>query len=138
MSGAGFDIELVEAIARRVVELLGGEALPPGARYVDAATLARELDVEREWVYANAERLGAIRLGGPKGRLRFDREVVKERLSLPERDGGRRLRPSSRRRPRPTRKRRAPGVKSAQIQRRASGSAPARSPKRHQTGGSPE
>ena len=136
MSRAGFDTDLVEAVARRVVELLGEEVLPSAPRYVDAATLARELDVEREWVYSNAERLGAIRLGGPKGRLRFNREVVKERLSFPE--GNRRHHRRAASRPRQRPKRRAPGVKSAQIQRRASGSAPARSPKRHQTGGSPE
>lgn len=81
MSGAGFDPELAEAIARRVVELLRGEeAEGRPARLVDAATLARELGVEREWVYAHAEQLGAVRLGGPNGRLRFDRHEVGKRL----------------------------------------------------------
>jgi hypothetical protein len=41
-------------------------------RLVDAATLAAMLPVERDWVYAHASQLGAIRLGGPAGRLRFD------------------------------------------------------------------
>jgi hypothetical protein len=82
MSKAGVEPELVEAIARRVVELLRAEeSSSQSGRLVDAATLARELGVERDWVYAHADELGAIRLGGPKGRLRFDRHEVGERLS---------------------------------------------------------
>jgi hypothetical protein len=66
----------VEAIARRVAELVG-TAEPPAVRYVDAAELARVLGIERDWVYAHARELGAIRLGGTQGRLRFDlREVT--------------------------------------------------------------
>ena len=81
MSRADFDPELAEAIARRVVELLRGEeAEERPVRLVDAATLARELGVEREWIYAHAEQLGAVRLGGPNGRLRFDRHEVGRRL----------------------------------------------------------
>jgi hypothetical protein len=81
MSKPGADPELAEAIARRVVELLRTEETPPhSGRLVDAATLARELGVERDWVYAHADELGAVRLGGPKGRLRFDRREVDERL----------------------------------------------------------
>jgi hypothetical protein len=64
----------VEAIARRVAELTdaGRRAAPPAVRYVDAAEVARALGVERDWVYAHARELGAIRLGGTQGRLRFD------------------------------------------------------------------
>lgn len=81
MNAASFDPKLAEAIARRVVELLRDEeAEDRHARLVDAATLARELGVEREWVYAHAEQLGAVRLGGPNGRLRFDRHEVGKRL----------------------------------------------------------
>lgn len=139
--------DLVEAIARRVVELLRThEPQERSARLVDAATLARELGVERDWVYANAERLGAIRLGGPRGRLRFDREIVADKLgdsSAVERAARRR---SSKRRRRSIGQResgsqgnrdRSAEVKSSQTQRRASGRTPARSPKQHQTGGSP-
>ena len=63
MADAKVTIEegLVEAIARRVVELLGSERSP---RYVDAATVSRDLAVERDWVYSHADELGAIRLGG--------------------------------------------------------------------------
>lgn len=141
------DPDLVEAIARRVVELLGdGAGLAREPRYVDAATLARELNVERDWVYANARHLGAIRLGdGPRGRLRFDRELVAERLAEAEAGPGSKPRRVSRRAKRRTREslrpKRVPpggGVKSTQRQRRAGVLPPARSPKRHQTGGSPE
>lgn len=81
MSKPGAEPDLAEAIARRVIELLRAEETAPhSGRLVDAATLARELGVERDWVYAHADELGAIRLGGPKGRLRFDRHEVGERL----------------------------------------------------------
>ena len=70
----------VEAIARRTAELLGTAAGVP-RRYVDAAALARTLGVERDWVYAHAAQLGAIRLGGPHGRLRFDVEHVRSVLA---------------------------------------------------------
>lgn len=103
MSGASFEPKLAEAIARRVVELLREEeAEERPARLVDAATLARELGVEREWVYAHAEQLGAVRLGGPNGRLRFDRHEVGRRLDgadaaawRPSRRGPRRHRPGT-------------------------------------------
>ena len=73
--------DLVEAIALRVAELLGAAAQNAAlARLVDANAVARELGVERDWVYAHASQLGAIRLGGPRGRLRFDLQVVRERL----------------------------------------------------------
>lgn len=43
----------IEAIARRIAELIGTTAgVPP--RYIDAAALARTLGVERDWVYAHA------------------------------------------------------------------------------------
>ncbi|HEX8745123.1 MAG TPA: hypothetical protein VF712_18505 [Thermoleophilaceae bacterium] len=70
----------VEAIARRVAELLGATPQAP-VRYLDAAQLARALGVERAWVYAHAAQLGALRLGGPRGRLRFDLERVREALA---------------------------------------------------------
>lgn len=126
MGKAGVAPELVEAIARRVVELLRAEvptAIP--SRLVDAATLAGELGVERDWVYAHAEQLGAIRLGGPQGRLRFDREAVREQLAGM---GSRQLRRASSRggeRSKPKRPPRHPEVRSLQKQRRAGGDAPA-------------
>jgi hypothetical protein len=48
----------IEAVARRAAELIAENQAGPQVRYVDAAQLARQL--------------GAIRLGGARGRLRFD------------------------------------------------------------------
>jgi hypothetical protein len=64
------DQDDIEAIAHRVAKLLNQS--PALVRLVDAATLARVLGVERDWIYAHANQLGAIRLGGSTGRLRFD------------------------------------------------------------------
>jgi len=65
--------EAVDAIARRVVELLREDPALTTRHLVDAGTLAGILAVDRAWVYDHATELGAIRLGdGPRGRLRFD------------------------------------------------------------------
>lgn len=82
-SGAGLDEASLEALARRVVELIRNELNPPvDRRMVDAATLARELGVERSWVYAHRQELGGIQLGtGSKPRLRFDVETAQELLA---------------------------------------------------------
>jgi len=70
------DPQAVEAIARRVVEILERRGLQ-GRELVDAAELARRLGIERSWVYTHAIELGAVRLGsGPKPRLRFDPEIA--------------------------------------------------------------
>lgn len=64
------DREDIEAVARRVVEILGDQR-PMGL--VDAATMAKLLGVSRATVYAKADELGAVRVGGGKrARLRFD------------------------------------------------------------------
>lgn len=70
------DPRTVEAIARRVVDLLERRGL--GKReLVDAAELARRFGIERSWVYTHAIELGAVKLGnGAKPRLRFDPEVA--------------------------------------------------------------
>jgi hypothetical protein len=79
----------IEQIAQRVVALLDEAGrLADTPRYVDAATLAAELDVERDWVYAHAEELGALRLGGPRGRLRFDRIWARQKLKSPKDSDG--------------------------------------------------
>jgi hypothetical protein len=78
------DHEDIEQIARRVAELIAATHANPAPRYVDATDLAHMLDVDREWVYEHARRLGAIRLGGPSGRLRFDVRQVAEALSPPD------------------------------------------------------
>ena len=75
----------LDRIAERVVARLRGELDEIGVgrqvRLVDAAALARTLGVERDWVYAHARQLGAVRLGGPHGRLRFDLDTVQDRLA---------------------------------------------------------
>lgn len=72
--------ESVEALARRLVELLRDEPEPP-KRLISAAEVAGWWGVDRAWVYANANRLGARRLGaGKRPRLRFDPDEVAERI----------------------------------------------------------
>jgi predicted DNA-binding transcriptional regulator AlpA len=65
------DPQDVELIAARVLTLLRAD-VEPSARLVDAKTLSELLGVTRAWVYAHAEQLHAVRIGGPQGRLRFD------------------------------------------------------------------
>src|SRR5665213_2547510 len=69
----------IERIAARVADLLQEED-PTGARFVDAMVVARKLNVDRDWVYAHARELGGVRLGGPRGRLRFDLPAIRRRL----------------------------------------------------------
>lgn len=73
------DPDSIEAIARRVAEIL--EQRPSDTRELDAGELARRFGIGRTWIYANAQRLGAIRLGdGPRPRLRFDPDRVADLL----------------------------------------------------------
>jgi hypothetical protein len=73
----------------------------PQSRLVDAATLARELNVSRAYVYEHANELGMVRLGGgPKPRLRFD--VEKARGLLPETESA--LSTDNKPKPRPQRR----------------------------------
>jgi hypothetical protein len=76
------DDDDIEAVAARVVEMLRHEDRARAERgLVDAAALARILNVDRDWVYAHAHKLAPVRLGdGPKAPLRFDVERVRERL----------------------------------------------------------
>jgi hypothetical protein len=75
------DPQTIEAIARRVVELLERRGLASGSELVDAAELARRLGIERSWVYTHAIELGAVKLGaGCKPRLRFDPQVAARAL----------------------------------------------------------
>jgi biotin operon repressor len=69
----------VEAIARRVVEMLGERGAP--SQLVSAAELSRRLGLSRSTVYEKAEELGVIRIGnGPRARLRFDPDLVARSL----------------------------------------------------------
>ena len=70
------DPQTIDAIARRVVELLERRGLQR-RELVDAAELARMFGIERSWVYSHAIELGAVKLGsGAKPRLRFDPEIA--------------------------------------------------------------
>ena len=73
----------IEAIAQRVAELIDERGVLLSTRYVDATHLARILGVDREWVYRHAHRLGAIRLGAGRGRLRFDLKHATRALADP-------------------------------------------------------
>ncbi|MGZ6564909.1 MAG: hypothetical protein ACXVH3_36675 [Solirubrobacteraceae bacterium] len=78
------DPGLVDAVARRVVELLReeGAVSREGPRLLTVAAVSQEFGVSTDWVYANAGRLGAIRLGsGPRARLRFDRATIADRIT---------------------------------------------------------
>lgn len=70
------DPQTIDAIARRVVELLERRGLQR-RELVDAAELARRFGIERSWVYSHAIELGAVKLGnGAKPRLRFDPQIA--------------------------------------------------------------
>jgi hypothetical protein len=72
---------------------------------LDAAEVAARFGVSRSWVYENARRLGAVRLGdGPKPRLRFDPERVKAALAAEPEPPARADVPANR----PSRRRREP------------------------------
>src|SRR6478609_2341475 len=76
----------IEAVASRVVEMLRSQSVDTDRELVDVAEAARRFGVSRDWVYGNADQLGAIRLGdGPKARLRFDVQEVEQRLAKSKR-----------------------------------------------------
>jgi hypothetical protein len=69
----------IESLAEHLAALVASAR--PSVGLIDARDLAEELGVARDWVYANAERLGGVRLGdGPRARLRFDAERAREAL----------------------------------------------------------
>jgi hypothetical protein len=78
------DAGFVEAVARRVVELLReeGAVSREGPRLLTVAAVSQEFGVSTDWLYMNARPLGAIRLGsGPRARLRFDRATIADRIA---------------------------------------------------------
>ncbi len=82
-AASGLDVDSVERVAQRVLELLaprlGG---PPSAeRLLTAAEVSARWGVERSWIYGHAAELGAIRLGsGRRPRLRFRPEAIDRHL----------------------------------------------------------
>jgi hypothetical protein len=77
------DHQDIEMIAARIVDLLREQKPDGEQRFVDAATVARKLGVDRDWVYAHSAELGGVRLGGEHGRLRFDLDAIRRRLAAP-------------------------------------------------------
>jgi hypothetical protein len=81
----GLDLDSIDAIARRVVEMLADchdQHDPTRAALIDATQVARQCGRSRAWVYDNADLLGAIRVGsGPRPRVLFDPRLVAERLT---------------------------------------------------------
>jgi hypothetical protein len=85
------EIQLVDAIARRVVELLergraradgAGPVAESGNACLTASQVATRYGVSRSWVYAHQRELRAMRLGdGPRARLRFDPGIVAEAIA---------------------------------------------------------
>lgn len=96
----------VEAVARRVAELLHDDGATRPRGFVDTATVARELDLSVDWVRGHAAELGGVRIGGRHGALRFEMKRVWAYIE------GRRLTPPVPVRPprRPGRQRRADGI----------------------------
>lgn len=79
----------VEAIARRVADLLRDEPLRPADRLLSAADVARRIGRSRDFVYDHSADLGAVRLGdGARPRLAFDPGAVDAWLSARPRSGG--------------------------------------------------
>jgi hypothetical protein len=73
------DVVSIDAIAQRVADILRSESFQTREQLITATDVAARFGVSRSWVYDNAERLGAVRLGtGSKARLRFDPKRVSE------------------------------------------------------------
>jgi hypothetical protein len=91
--------ELARLVAAEVVRLLGLPPRAPAEELIDAREVARRHGVERAWVYAHADELGALRLGtGARPRLRFDPAIVRDALARrePTRQRPRRAKPRPR------------------------------------------
>ena len=61
-----FDVEEIDAVAEHLAELAASTRAPT-VGLIDARELAEQLGVARDWVYANADRLGGVRLGMARG-----------------------------------------------------------------------
>lgn len=100
------DLAFVDAVARRVIELLDAPPSAPGSQLLTVAEVAARYRVQPSWVYAHQRDLGVVRLGdGPKARLRFDAQVVASALSRHPRGARRR---DEDHQPQPRRRRRLP------------------------------
>lgn len=85
------ELRLVDLIAQRVLQLLG-DGNGDQVQLLTVAQVARRFQVHPSWVYANARRLGALRLGpGPKAPLRFDPRRVALAVEDQDAPGGQRV-----------------------------------------------
>jgi hypothetical protein len=89
-TGACLDPDALELLAQRIAELLAERLAPkPSAtqrsgRLLSAREVSEWWGVSRGWVYEHASELGAVRIGeGERPRLRFDPDLVSERLDRP-------------------------------------------------------
>jgi hypothetical protein len=64
------DDDQLDALATLIAAKL--EAPPTSPGLVDARQLAEHLAVDRSFIYSHADQLAGKRLGGKRGRLRFD------------------------------------------------------------------
>ena len=74
--------EAIEVLAQRIAELVRADrpTAQPG-RLMSAVEVAQWCGLDRSWVYAHADELGARRLGGgERPRLRFDPVEVSARI----------------------------------------------------------
>jgi hypothetical protein len=78
-----FDLEEIEAVAEHIAELVASAR--PKVGMIDARELAEELGVARDWVYANAERLG----GCGWGMVRAGAVALRRRAGTTGTGGGR-------------------------------------------------
>ena len=73
----------VDAVARRVVELLQvREHGPASSQLITASEVAVLIGCSRDWVYANADVLGVIRLPSKSGQERASRPRARLRFSV--------------------------------------------------------
>jgi hypothetical protein len=74
--------QAVEQVAQRVTQLLAARDSQERPELLSAGELARELRVERPWVYKHRHLLGGERLGdGPKAPWRFELETARRELA---------------------------------------------------------
>ena len=87
------DPQTVDVVAWRVVESLG-RARVAATELVDAGELARQLGVERSWIYTHRIELGAVKLGdGAESAAAVRSEIAARILRKGGRVGGRSARP---------------------------------------------
>lgn len=99
---------LADALAPRLADALAQTPPAQAPRLAGAAEVAMRFGVSRDFVYANADRIGVVRIGeGPRPRLRFDLDAVAEQLSACSTSKG-----SRERDPAPRAKPKRPGARS--------------------------